>query len=240
MQAPSILTVAFLVVLGCGDDDAGGTTDAAATIDGASSADASAGSTASDDFERSALGSNWTVRFPSPDSAGQVQIISDSDLGMGVGPQGFFLINWTADTFPNDQFCQATIPSDATPGWAYMVYVRWRSTDGARYGFAYNSDPGQPSFGNWIFKYDGVPSSETRVFAMTPATAPQPGDTIRVEVEGFTLRGYHNGTLVLEATDTDSTRIAAGETGLAARWSNGNMSTDAPAKVWESWSGGEL
>jgi hypothetical protein len=69
---------------------------------------------------------------------------------------------------------------------------------------------------------------------------PLPGDTIRVEVEGYTLRGYHNGQLVLEAEDTDATKIAEGDTGLAARWATGNMGTDQAAKVWESWAGGSL
>ena len=47
------------------------------------------------------------------------------------------------------------------------------------------------------------------MFATAPATeTPQPGDTLRVEVEGYTLRGYLNGVLVLEAEDTDPTKIA--------------------------------
>lgn len=195
-----------------------------------------------DDFERSELGPNWAVIFPPPPNDDQVQIIDDSDLGMGPGPQGFFLVNWRGSEFTPDQFCEATIPEDVTDGWAHQVYVRWREDDGARYGFGYNNDPGQTQFGNWYFKYDGVPSAETRVFATADAggVTPQPGDTIRVEVEGYTLRGYFNGDLVLEATDEDPSKIAAGEVGLAARWATGNQSTDVSAKVWESWSGGDL
>ncbi len=215
-------------------------------IDGAVGLDAAAGSDATpadlavDDFERAELGADWVVVFPEPPND-QVRILGDSDLGMGPGPQGFFLVNWTARAFSADQFCEASIPSDATPGWVYMVYVRWRAADRARYGFAYNGDPGQPTYGDWIFKYDGVPSDETRVFANQPAAVtPEPGDTLRVEIVGYTLRGYLNDTLVLEATDTDATRIADGVPGLAARWATGNQATDEPATVWESWSGGSM
>gem|GEM_PF-2387025 len=196
------------------------------------------GDVASDDFERASLMTNWTVVYP-PDGS-QVKIVGSSDLGMGPGPLGFFLVNWTGTTFEADQFCEAKVPADATPGWAYMVYVRWRATDAARYGFAYDSDPSQPQFGTWIFKYDGVPSSQTRVFASVPGPAIQPGDTVRVEIRGYTLRGFLNGNLIMEATDTDATRIANGVPGLAARWSNGNTRTDVDVMVWESWSGGSL
>jgi hypothetical protein len=193
-----------------------------------------------DGFERPSLGSDWTVVFPGAPND-QVRILDSSDLGMGPGAQGFFLVNWTRRAFSADQFCEATLPTDATPGWIYMVHVRWRATDGARYGFAYNGDPGQSTYGSWIFKYDGVPTVQTRVFASTPATVtPQPGDTLRVEIVGYTLRGYLNGTLVLEATDTDASKISSGVPGLAARWATGNTSTNINIKVWESWSGGSM
>lgn len=195
---------------------------------------------ATDDFERATLGPDWTVIFP-PAPNDQVRIIGGSDLGMGPGPQGFFLVNYTARAFTADQFGEATIPLDVNPQWIHQVYVRSRASDRARYGFGYNGDPGQPTFGDWYFKYDGVPSAQTRVFATAPAPmAPRPGDRIRVEIVGYTLRGYWNGTLVLEATDTDASKIAGGVPGLAARWATGNTATTVDVKVWESWSGGSL
>ncbi len=199
------------------------------------------GDTRTDDFERPELGPNWRIVFPTPPNDTQVQIVDDSDLGMGPGPQGFFLVNWIGSTFQPDQYCEATISPDVTDGWIYQVYVRWRESDAARYGFGYNGDPGQDTFGQWIFKYDGVPSPQTRIIASTPAaTPPAPGDVLRLEVEGYTLRGYHNGNLVLEATDTDPSRIDAGEVGLAARWATGNMGTPNAVKIWEDWAGGSL
>ena len=195
-----------------------------------------------DDFEAQMLSGNWQVIFPPPPNT-QVQILDGSDLGMGPGPQGFFLVNWVGTSFAADQFCEATIPLDVNPDWLHQVYVRWRAADGARYGFHYNGDPGQPGFGNWAFKYDGVPSAQTRVIAEVPAVAvppPGPGDTLRIEVQGYELRGYKNGVLVLTETDTDPSKIADGQVGLAARWATGNQGTSAPAKVWESWAGGSL
>jgi hypothetical protein len=194
---------------------------------------------AADDFERNDLGPDWQIAYPS--GGGQVQILGGSDLGMGSGDQGFFLVNWIGSTFTADQFCEATLPADVNPDWIHQVYVRWRASDGARYGFGYDGDPNQADYGSWYFKYDGVPSADTRMIATADAAdIPGPSDVLRIEVEEFTLRGYFNGTLVLEATDVDDTRIADGVPGLAARWATGNGATATAAKVWESWSGGSL
>jgi hypothetical protein len=229
-----------------GGTSTGGTSTGGTSTGGAAGAGATGGAagapsdTACDDFERPSLGSDWTVIYP-PAPNSQVQIIDSSDLGMGPGPQGFFIVNWTKQTFSADQFCEATIPADATAGWAHGVSVRWRASDSARYMLAYDNDPNQPLYGNWILKYDGVPGPQTRIIANIASTAePQPGDTLRIEVQGYTLRGYLNGTKVLEGADTDASKIADGPPGLAARWANGNTSTAANAKVWESWCGGSL
>ena len=96
-------------------------------------------------------------------------------------------------------------------------------------------------YGKWYFKHDGVPSDQTRIIATSEASdVPGPGDVLRVEVRGFTLRGYFNGDLVLEATDADSSKLVNGIPGLAARWAAGNGATDTAVQVWESWSGGSL
>ncbi len=218
--------------------DADGSSGSAETDDAGSTSDGDSDAVL-DDFERESLGPDWAVIFPPPPND-QVAIIDGSDLGMLPGPQGFFLVNYRGETFGPDQFCEATIPLDVVGDWAHQVYVRWRPRDGARYGFGYDNDPGQEFFGSWYFKYDGVPSAQTRVFATAPGVLPQPGDVLRVEVEGLSLRGYHNGRLVLEATDTDPSQILDGEPGLAARWATGNQSTAQTAKVWEDWAGGTL
>ena len=196
--------------------------------------------TSTDNFERATLGNNWFISFPP--TGNQVQIIGNSDLGMVAGPQGFFLANWIGRTFTADQYCEAIISPDAPTDWAFQVYVRRRSSDAARYGFHFDNDPNQPEYFNkWCFKYDGVPGPETRVFAMANGNqAPKPGDTLRVEIRGYTLYGYHNGRLVLTATDTASNRIANGVPGMAARLAIGNQAINQSVKVWESWTGGDL
>ena len=221
-----------------GSDDASASTSSAET----SGTDTGAGGDAvSDDFERAELGPSWVVVFPPPPDDDQVAIVDDSDLGMLPGPQGFFLVNWRGTGFATDQFCEATIPEGVDEGWIHQVYVRWREEDGARYGFGYGGDADQEVFESWYFKYDGVPTAQTRYIASAPSDQPPtPGTTLRIEIEGFTLRGYVDGELVLEATDTDPSRIEDGEVGLGARWAAGNQSTAAAVKVFESWSGGSL
>jgi len=52
------------------------------------------------------------------------------------------------------------------------------------------------------------------MIALEPAdivTPPVPGDTLRVEVESYELRGYKNGALVMVVTDSDPTRIGQPE-----------------------------
>ena len=199
------------------------------------------GQAVSDDFERATLGSKWEVVYPTGADKAQVQILANSDLGMLKGNQAFFLIDWVGNTFSADQYCEATTAQDAPAGWAYMVYVRRRTSDGARYGFVYDNDPSQPNYGDWIFKYDGVPGPQTRVFASVKATTiPKLGDTLRVEIVGYTLKGYLNGGLVLQATDTDATKIASGRPGLASRLATGNGSLGVDSKVWEAFAAGDL
>lgn len=198
-------------------------------------------STAFDDFERSALGPDWLISFPA--SGNQVQIIGNSDLGMVAGPQGFFLANWAGTPFGPDQFCEAVIPLDVAPNWAHQVYVRRRSSDAARYGFGFDNDSTQTQYyKKWYFKYDGVPGPQTRMFGVADkgSQAPGPGDTLRVEIIGYTLYGYWNGRLMSTATDTASNRIANGVPGLAARLANGNQAITQSVKVWEMWRGGTL
>jgi hypothetical protein len=217
---------------GSGGSGAGGS--GAGGAGGAGSADP-----ATDDFERATLGSDWNVVFPA--SGSQVRIVGNSDLGMAAGPQGFFIVEWAGSEFSADQFSEVTLPEDVDPDWLHQPFVRRRDSDNARYGFGYDGDPSQVNYGDWYFKYDGVPTVDTRMIETAPAdVVPGPGDVLRVEVEGFTLRGYYNGDLVLETTDQDAGRIADGRPGIAARWAAGNGATPETVRVVESWSGGSL
>lgn len=203
----------------------------------------------SDDFERASLGSNWTVRFPVPDNGGpggaaQNGIIGSSDLGTTNGANSFSIVERTAETFAADQYAEGRISSEAnTSTWAFQIFGRRRSSDGARYGFHYDNDPTQIPYGRFCIKYDGVASNLTRVIAQGPVdfvNVPQPGDALRIEIRGYTIRALWNGIVVLEATDTDASKIASGRPGLASRIADfGDGSNPTTAKNWEAFAAGD-
>ena len=190
---------------------------------------------ASDTFERASLGGDWTVNF------GSVGIVNNSDLGL-TAQSGMGLVTWTASTFSADQFCEAVLSPDKAPAMMTMVSARRQTATAApRYGFAYDDDPGDQK---WIIKYDGVPSAQTRILAENAAApAPQPGDTLRIEVRGMNppeIKGFLNGVEILSATDNAPDAINSnGKPALAYRLSQGG-STTYPSPAFESWTGGSL
>ena len=198
-----------------------------------------------DDFENSSLNSNWKIVF------GNVAIVNNSDLGLSA-KSGMGLVTWLGSTFNADQFTEAVISADKDPKMLTMVSARWRASDGARYGLAYDDDPGD---GFWIIKYDGVPTRHTRTVSQlhlsdqgltveefSPTPAPQHGDTLRIEVRGSNpveIMGFHNGNLVLRAKDTASERIIAGRSSLAYRLAHESV-TKYPTPAFGSWTAGSL
>ena len=184
---------------------------------------------ATDDFERAALGSNWQLNL------GSGGIINNSDLGILSG--SISINSWVGSTFSNNQFSQAQISTNASSEMQKQIFVRRRSSDSARYAFHYNIESSPL---RWEIKYDGVPTAQTKLLATnSTAPAPVPGDTLRLEAEGDTLRGYHNGNLVLSATDSSAEKITAGPPGLTFRLI-GNANVAQPEPVFESWSGGSI
>lgn len=197
-----------------------------------------------DDFEHSSLGSNWKIVF------GNVAMVNGSDLGLSA-KSGMGLVTWLG-SFNADQFTEAVISGDKDPKMLTMVSARWRASDRARYGLSYDDDPGD---GFWIIKYDGVPTRQTRTVSQSqlsdegltvqefsPAPAPQPGDTLRIEVRGSNpveIKGFHNGNLVLTATDIAPERIVAGRSSLAYRLAK-ESTTKYPTPAFGSWTGGSL
>ncbi|HLF07530.1 MAG TPA: hypothetical protein VI893_10240 [Thermoplasmata archaeon] len=186
---------------------------------------------ASDDFERASLGPNWTVWFGS----GNCGIVGSSDLGM-INFNAMCGASWTADTFSADSFSEGVISANKDPDMMGQAFVRRRSSDNARYGLHYNNE----STMKWEIKYDGVPSAQTRIVANASGAAPLPGDTIRIEIVGQTLRGFHNGVEVVNGTDTAPDAITtAGPAGLVYRLKLGSSAT-YPTPMFESWRGGSL
>lgn len=185
-------------------------------------------STYSDDFERSALGANW--QNVSGASAG----IINGDAGIVSGV--FIILRWVGGPSPADQFSEAVISGGMTATeLGRGVFVRRRSSDGARYQFHYDFD-GTPSDQRpqWQLKYDGVPNASTRLLGVGFQAAPQAGDVLRIEAAGSEIRGYVNGVLYLAATDT---ALTAGDIGLASTTAGQSVSNQ-PA--FARWAGGAL
>ena len=179
----------------------------------------------SDNFERSTLGSNWTVHAGSPG------IVNHSDLGLRSGAFGLLS---RGETLPADQFSEAEISVGSDSRMAKGVYVRRRVSDGARYQFHYdtNGTPAEPR-SHWQIKYDGVSSARTRVLAVSFASAPTARDVIRIDVKGRTIRGLKNGQLLLSATDS---ALTSGTAGVA--FTTSGLPIPLPSPVFERWTGG--
>ena len=93
-----------------------------------------------------------------------------------------------------------------------------------RYGFHF-----EPTLGSYLLKYDGGPSV---ILASRPGSHFLPGDVVRIEARGSTLRCFLNGVLILTATHSALTGGAVGV---------GINPLEAPALyAFESWRGGEL
>ncbi len=188
---------------------------------------------ANDDFERSSLGTNWTATLGSPVT------VNSSDLGAGSF-SGVHIATWAGASFLPDQFCEAKIAPDLVSNMQHQVFVRRRSSDAARYAFHYNGEA-TPS-PRWEIKYDGVATEFTYLLATSTDPAPVPGDTLRLEARGtnpVTIKGYHNGVLLLTGTDSTADRITSGPPGLVFRAFVG-ASLTYPSPVFENWSGGTL
>jgi len=141
-----------------------------------------------DNFERSTLGNNWTVR------TGSVSIVNSSD--MKGGSSNHNLATFTAASFDNDQWAEITIAS-MTAGDETHVCVRVPSTGNVD-GYCLATD-------GTFFEIWEMNNLAWGGQKATSATNPVAGDTIRIEAEGTTLRGYLNGQLMMTGSDATYT-----------------------------------
>jgi hypothetical protein len=189
------------------------------------SGSAAAPDSADDDFERASLGADWTVHN------GEVGIVKGD---LVLRSKGIGILTRSAPNFGADQFSEAVLAQGRDAGSMQQVFVRRRQSDGARYGFCYNPDPGR-----WEIEFDGVPRERTRILASLPVKAgPGPGDTIRIEVRGNTLKGFHNGKEILSATAAAADAITqSGPPGLAFHIRDTKV---YPVPMFAGWKGGNL
>jgi hypothetical protein len=184
-----------------------------------------------DDFERAELGGNWGV----PNN----RVVIVNNRALGLPEMGLGLVEWTRDTFAADQFSEIEISAGVVSSMLEEVFVRRRASDGARYGFGWNSGRRVGVPNSFFIKYDGVSGPLTRMMIEVPGPKPQPGDTLRIEIRGYTISGFVNGIRVISITDTESNRIDSGRPGVV--FSLGADATATyPTPVVESWAGGKL
>ncbi len=179
-----------------------------------------------DRFERQSLGGNWTVYN------GDVGIIHERDLGClskDAPMRGLGIVAWCGTEFAADQFSEAVISPEVDANAVLQVFVRRSTHDGRRYGFYWIPDGG----GRWEIKRDG--GTEAVVLAVAPSPSPAPGDTLRLEAAGDSIKGFHNGTEVVQAVDSalrepgqagvvlNVARVERFEAPMASRWTGGSL-----------------
>lgn len=173
--------------------------------------------TVTDDFNRSdaSLGApNWT------DFSGRSPFaVNSNQCGMwwGSGASGSY---WSADSFGDDVFAQATVKK--LPSGSTYVGVAVRHTSSQCYLARWTSS--QLRLTKW---FSGVFTT-----LGTDAAAPSVNDVVRIEAVGSSISVYLNGSLAIgPVTDTD---LTTGPPGVF-----GSDGGDGSAQL-DDWSGGDL
>jgi hypothetical protein len=181
-----------------------------------------------DDFERAngPLGSSWLDQFDNLE-------IDNGEVGMKT-LAGSSLARWQADSFGADQWAEVVVGSLGGNQFDFFrglqVFVRQQQSGTAwRWGFHYFSD--NNTYG---IKYDGGPTPQTRTWETGPEPLPVPGDVLRIEAVGDTIRGYLNGQLKVQVIDG---ALNGGAMGFVVGLNPG--ATTLPRGVVAAWSGGE-
>ena len=147
------------------------------------------------------------------------QIVSDS-LRVGTA-SALNSAYWSASTFGNDQFAQATMPDSSGTQYGPGIAVRLGSTKG--YFLWYGNSPNTVSL--WKM---GSSTSWSTLKQSGPLTISPATDVWRIQVVGSTISGYQNGNLFVQATDTS---IKSGSPGVWLYYSSDQIT---------NWSGGDV
>ena len=128
---------------------------------------------------------------------------------------------WSASTFGNDQFAQASLPNSSGTQYGPGIAVRLSGTKG--YFLWYGNSPNTVSL--WRM---GSSSSWTLLKQSGPLTISPSSDVWKIQAVGSTISGYQNGNLVVQATDTN---ITSGSPGVWLYYSSNQI---------DNWSGGDV
>ena len=142
---------------------------------------------------------------------------------------------WSATTFGNDQFAQASMPASSASQFGPGVAVRLSSSKG--YFLWYGNSPNTVS----LWRMDSA-SSWTELKASGALTVKLSSDVWKIQAVGSTISGYQNGNLVVQATDT---KITSGSPGIwlyyaanqISNWSGGDVTTASTYSIGGTVSG---
>ncbi|HTU75242.1 MAG TPA: alpha/beta hydrolase-fold protein [Trebonia sp.] len=170
----------------------------------------------SDDFTggNGGLEGNWTT-VPGT-SAPQV---SDGVAVPGA-PGRLNSAYWSADSFSDDQFAQATLPGSS--GWAFGPGIAVRLSGATGYLLWYGNSPGTVS----LWRMDSA--SSWSELAQSGALTVSASDVWRIAAVGSTITGYQNGNLVVQATDS---AYGSGSPGIWLYYAGNQVA---------GWSGGDV
>ena len=178
---------------------------------------AASAATISDNFDRAdgGLGSNWTTATGTAAPA----IVSNT-LRPGTASK-LNSAYWSASTFGNDQFAQASLPASSGTQVGPGIAVRLSSTKG--YFLWYGNSSGTVS----LWRMDSS-TSWTQLKQSAALTVSPSSDVWKIQAVGSTISGYQNGKLVVQATDT---KITSGSPGVWLYYASNQI---------DNWSGGDV
>ena len=201
----------------CSVANGSGTVGSAGVTNVAVTCTTSAAGSVSDNFNRAdgPLGSNWTT-VPGTSAP---KIVSDT---LRAGTAGALnSAYWSASTFSNDQFAQASLPNSSGTQYGPGIAVRLSSSKG--YFLWYGNSSNTVS----LWRMDS--SSSWTQLAQSPSLTVSPSsDVWKIQAVGSTISGYQNGNLVVQATDTN---IKSGSPGVWLYYSSNQL---------DNWSGGNV
>lgn len=185
---------------------------------------------ASDGFNRAdgGLGANWTATKDFFGTTAVLQIVSNQAAGDAGG--NWPLSIWTADSFPDDQYCQATYAGGTTFVTVFVRAAANGSNHLTGYGFYFR-------LSDHAWGLDRFNGDSTATHLQSGIGSFSAGDVLRIEAVGTEISAFINGAPFASGTDSTYTSGSAGLgiTGSDAQaddWSAGSMAAGGGGKPW--------